>query len=77
MNTYLAVNIIILRLLVQRARFSPPVNHPATHSNSGGHYALEELRLSGMAHGVNASLRNRKVDGFCEVERDNAGVPEV
>lgn len=44
------------------------MDHTATHWDSGGHDGFEDLRLSGLAHGVEAAFRYSEVDGFGEVE---------
>lgn len=76
-TTYPAVGIKVLGQLIERTRGLLAVNHSAAHGNRGTENALEQLRLPGMAHCVNPSLREGEVDGLCKVERDDARVSEV
>lgn len=67
----------ILGYLVKCAGWVFSVNHTASHGDAGVEDASQQLWLSGIAHCVNAALRESEVDGLCKVEGDNAGVSEV
>lgn len=53
------------------------MNHAPSHRNCCGHDMVKKSWLASMAHSIDPALRNGEVDGFGEVERDSAGIPEV
>ena len=56
---------------------SPPVDHAAMHGNGDAHDMVNEFRRAGMAHGIDAALRESEVDGFSEIQRSGRGVAEI
>jgi hypothetical protein len=71
------VDVVVLRGLVQAAGRAAAVDHPATHGDGRGEDMLKQAGLAGMAHGIDAALREGEVDGPGEVEQRRGGVPEI
>ena len=71
------MHIVVLRFLVELAVRAFSVDHAAAHRDGGAHDMLDELWLAGMAHGVDAALREGQVDGFGKVERRRRGIPQI
>ena len=75
--THATKDVIVLRILVELALGISTVNHAAAHGDGGLHDRLEDFRSSGLAQGVDATLRQRQVDGLCEVEGDAGSIAQV
>jgi len=71
------MHIVVLRLLIEVAVWSLPMDHAAAHGDGCAHDMVDELRLAGVAHGIDAALREGQVNGPCEVERRCGGIPEI
>ena len=61
--------VIILSLLEQASIRALAVDHPASHRDGSGHNVVQQVVVPGIAHRVDASLREGQVDGLGEVER--------
>lgn len=53
------------------------VDHAAVEGDGLGEDAVEEVRVLGVAEGVDAAFREGEVDGFGEIEGRGGGVAEV
>ena len=71
------MDVVVLRGLVQLAAGAPAVDHAASHGDGRRKDIFEEVRMARMAHRVNASLRERKVDGLSKVQRGGGRVPKI
>lgn len=77
MKLYPAVDVIVLRGLVETAGRATAVDHTAAHGDSGSKDMVKKAGLAGVTHGIDAALREGEVDGPGEVEQCRGGVPEI
>ena len=71
------MRVVVLRLLIQIAGRADAMDHAAAHRDGGGHDVLEKIWTASAAHSCRTALRDGKVDGFCEVERNSSRIPEI
>jgi hypothetical protein len=76
-GAYPSMHVVVLRFFVQVTIRPAAVDHAAAHRDGGGHDMVDELRLAGVAHGIDAPLRKGQVNGPREVERRGRGIPKI